>query len=104
MRYSEFQKLKDNLRQSKNKKTVSSDKSRVQKRDAGNKTKIAIFINVRGTNNRGDLDGKINTILDCLVAERIIADDRTSVLQNTVSTFQKSKQAGIDIIILEASK
>jgi len=82
-------------------KAIHSNKPTVQSDDAGNKTPATVWINIRGTSRRGDLDGKLSTVLDCLVSENIIPDDRVSEVDKTVTTFQKTKTAGIDIVIIE---
>lgn len=82
-------------------KTIHSNKSSVQGNDAGNKTPATIWINIRGTRRGGDLDGKIATVLDCIVDEKIITDDNVSQVDRTLSTFEKVKQPGIDIVIVE---
>ena len=82
-------------------KAIHRDKSKIQGNNAGNKTPATIWINVRGTRKQGDLDGKVSTILDCLVDERIIPDDSVKILNRTITTFEKTKTAGIDIVIIE---
>ena len=89
------------MEKSKNRKTIHSNRSSVQSNNAGNKTPATVWINIRGTNRRGDLDGKIATVLDCLVDEGIITDDRVSEVDRTLSTFEKRKIPGIDIVIME---
>ena len=85
----------------KNRKKIHSNQSKIQSNDARNKAPAKVWINIRGTHRRADLDGGISTILDCLVDEKILIDDRAGRLDAIAATFEKSKTPGIDIIILE---
>ena len=82
-------------------KTIYSNQLKIQSNYARNKSPAAVWINIRGTKRMGDLDGKIATVLDCLVDEKIIPDDRVGCLDRIFATFEKKKQAGIDVLILE---
>lgn len=81
--------------------TIYRNQRKIQGNDARNKTPAAIWINIRGIKRMGDLDGKIATVLDSLVDEKIIPDDRVGCLDRIFATFEKKNQAGIDILILE---
>ena len=85
----------------KNRKTIHRNGPGLQGNDDRDKTPATIWINIRGTNRRGDLDGKLATVLDCLVCEHILKDDRLTVLDTILTTFEKTKEPGIDIVILE---
>ena len=82
-------------------KAIHSDKSSVQKHDAGDHAPIEIWFNIRGTNRRGDLDGRLSTTLDCLVSEKIIQDDRLTIVDRIHIVFERSETPGIDIVIVE---
>jgi len=81
--------------------TIYSNQPGLQSNNAGNKAPATIWINVRGTRIQGDLDGKIATVLDCLVEEKIIYDDSVRYINSIYATFNKSEEPGIDIIIIE---
>ena len=85
----------------KNRETVHSNGSKKKSDNAGDKTPATIWINIRGTRRQGDADGKLATILDCATAEGIIPDDSVKFLDRVFTTFEKSREPGIDIIIVE---
>ena len=89
------------MEKAKNIKTIHSNKFKIQSNHARNKAPASIWINIRGTKRMGDLDGKIATVLDCLVDEKVIPDDRVRCIDLIFATFEKTKSPGIDILILE---
>ena len=89
------------MAKSKDRETVHSNRSAVQGDNERNKTPATVWINIRGTNKRGDLDGKLATVLDCLVCEHILEDDRLTILDTILTTFEISKKSGVDVVIIE---
>ena len=85
----------------KNRKTVHRNGSALQGENDGNKTPATVWINIRGTRRQGDSDGKLSTILDCMVKEGIIRDDSVRFVNPPIPTFEKAESPGIDILILE---
>ena len=85
----------------KNRKTVHCNGSALQGENDGNKTPATVWINIRGTRRQGDADGKVATVLDCLVREAIVADDSVRFIDQLITTFEKAESPGVDILILE---
>jgi hypothetical protein len=81
--------------------SVHSNKRKIQSKHAGDDAKVKVLINVRGKRAAGDVDGKISTVLDCMVAAGLIVDDRVTIINRGTQGFERAKVSGVDIILLE---